>query len=458
MPRDSEPTYSNLRAAQTAGSASSSTATSASFSSTSSATSAVDPKPQPLDVRELVSLGLVESAAAMSHTVDRVRFPDSTTVWYRKEIETPVKARREWLAQEFLRLIIPNQTETRLGYKPESNVYFILSKEVPGFRPLPLHEPSKFTDGTYTGLGHAITGAYFIHEADLKNGNIGLNKDNVVFKIDGDWSFASMRSGGQFPKISGAIAAAQINRLPFPMTYKAYNWLDIFIEGSLASESEIVSSDITSNAQFQQEKFETLFKLLLIPDNYFSKFVDAFMPAGAKEYSDFLIERRTTLLKHALRIDGFAKYINDNKAKLAEMAESFQKQMKNFVVQGNYHVLKDSEHTRFTNHAKVQFHQVLATFNLPPSYSEVEIAAAGGGESAVAPTADDLKDRLADSYSEPSNHSAEVTSGSVPIINSSIHGFFASKIISSRQDFAEKEESKESKEPSDTEAPSGPYR
>ncbi len=320
----------------------------------------------PIDIKDFVSAGLVVSAVKMSHTVDKGTIPDSSAVWYRKELESPAKARREWLAQEFLRLIIPNQVETRLAYNPVSNVYYILSKEVPGFKPLPENEQAKFNDGTYKGLGCIIVGAYFVHEADLKNGNIGLGNDKVVYKIDGDWSFASMRSNAQFPKHTGGINAAQINRLPFPMTYKAHNWLDLYIEGSLASASDIVASDIGNSAQFQQEKLETLFKLLLVPDAYFKQFVDTFIPAGAAEYSDFLIERRTTLLKQAPRIQGFTEYLEANKDKLREMAYAFQEQMKSFVVQGQYSVLSPAEHQGFGNYSEVQFNRVLDTLNISP--------------------------------------------------------------------------------------------
>ncbi len=323
----------------------------------------------PIDIRDFESTGLVASDIRMSHTVDKGSIPGSSDVWYRKEISSPAKARSEWLAQEFLRLIIPNQVETRLAYDPVSSVYYILSKEVPRFKPLPQNEKEKFTNGTYKGLGYIIVGAYFVHEADLKNGNIGLGDDNVVYKIDGDWSFASMRSNEQFPKHTGGINAAQINRLPFPYTYKAHNWLDLYIEGSLASASDIVASDIGNSAQFQQEKFETLFKLLLIPDAYFKQFVDTFIPAGAADYSDFLIERRKTLLKQASRIQGFTEYLEENKDKLEEMVHTFQEQMKSFVVQGQYTVLNPSEHQEFNNHVNAELDHVLGTLSISPSTS-----------------------------------------------------------------------------------------
>ncbi|RUR06457.1 hypothetical protein [Legionella sp. km772] len=324
---------------------------------------------------EFESSGVVQSESSVSHTIDKGRLKGSSEIWYRKEFSDPATARREWLAQEFLRLIIPNQTETRLAFDPRRNVYYILSKEVSGFKPLPTGQHEKFSNGTYKGLGSIIIGAYFVHEADLKNGNIGLDDHGTVHKIDGDWSFASMRSNSQFPKHTGAIAALQINRLPFPMTYKAHNWLDIFIEGSLASASDIVASDIASSRQFQQEKFETLFKLLLIPDEYLVSFVDSFMPAGAKEYSDFLIERRHTLLKQVPKLQGFAQYLKDHREDVEELACEFTEELEEFVVQGKYSVLLNSKKHDFGDKVKTQFHEVLNKLNIQPepeSHAEPE--------------------------------------------------------------------------------------
>lgn len=341
---------------------------------THASASSVSSSFQPINDKDLVSVGLVSSSVSMSHTVDKVTIPGNTAVWYRKEISSPAKARREWLAQEFLRLVIPNQTETRLAHNSNTNVYYILSREVPGFKPLPKNECEKFNNGTYKGLGRVITGAYFVHEADLKNGNIGLGEDNVVYKIDGDWSFASMRSEGQFPQVSGAIAAVQINRLPFPLTYKAYNWLDLFIEGSLASESDIVSSDIANSNHFQQEKFDTLFKLLLIPDSYFRKFVDAFIPAGAKEYSDFFIARRNTLLKQAQRIHGFGEYLAVNQNQLVDWADAFQSDMSKFKMHGQYAVIPEEGKMNLSEQCKAQLQGLVAHFHLSPATSAASSA------------------------------------------------------------------------------------
>ena len=327
--------------------------------------SSEDNKPiKTINIDDFDASSAVSSSVSMSHKVDKGSLSGSSDLWYRKEFSNPAAARREWLAQEFLRLICPNQTETRLAYNPVTNVYYVLSKEVPRFKPLPTNEKENFSNGTYKGLGHLIMGAYFVHEADLKNGNIGLGDDNIVYKIDGDWSFASMRSDTQFPKVSGAIAALQINRLPFPLTYKAHNWLDIFIEGTLATESEIVASDIGHSPQFQQEMFETLFKIALIPDKYFQEFVDAFIPAGAKAYSDFLIDRHRTVLKQAARIDGFAEYLTENKSQLAEMANAFQEQMLDFVVQGESPIIENSKKANMSNHITGQFMALLGIFDL----------------------------------------------------------------------------------------------
>lgn len=352
----------------------------------------------PIDISGFKSLGPIISIAELSHTVDKGHIPDSNDVWYRKEIDSPAKARSEWLAQEFLRLIIPNQVETRLAYNSATNVYYILSKEVPQFKPLPSGEKEQFANGTYKGLGHIVMGGYFVHEADLKNGNIGLGPDDTVYKIDGDWAFASMRDNEQFPKHSANISSYQIKKLPFPVVYRSYNWLDIVVEGVQYSESSIVTKDIASTPQFKAEKFETILKLLLIPKSYFTHFVDAFIPAGAAEYSEFLITRQHDLLVEAKKIPEFLEYLKEHQSQLHEMSNEFKLQMQYFAVNSTPCLCNDKEQKKFLNDAAEQFNKVWAALEIYPAARIKSLA-----DSAETPSEDNSHELSASSSSYPAS-------------------------------------------------------
>src|SRR5580704_14181264 len=131
------------------------------------------------------------------HTITKGKLPDSSEIiWYIKEMFSLPEAQIELLAQEFLRLIIPNQPKTRIAVRPAFNIntYYILSEEVTGYRFLPENEQNKFMDGTYRGLGQICLLAAFLHQIDLKNSNICLNDKKQVIGIDGDWAFACIHT------------------------------------------------------------------------------------------------------------------------------------------------------------------------------------------------------------------------------------------------------------------------
>src|SRR3990167_11207778 len=77
-----------------------------------------------------------------SHTVVRGKLAGSDKTWILKEmVDTqnnnepqPTDARLELISQEFFRLIISGQPETRLI---NTNPPYILSQEVPGYKPIP---------------------------------------------------------------------------------------------------------------------------------------------------------------------------------------------------------------------------------------------------------------------------------------------------------------------------------
>jgi hypothetical protein len=253
----------------------------------------------------------VTSNALFSHKVSRGTLKGSGKTWIKKEMPDPAVARIEVLAQEFFRLIIPHQGETRLLQDKNTGVHYILSEEVQGYRDLPLGEAHNFANGRYTGLGQALVGAMFLQEIDLKNGNIGLDAQGRVAKIDGDWCFAQGRYGDDS---SYNITPEAIAQLPYPKDFYAFNWLDLISQDTARSTSNIVAPSLSSSPQFRAEVNQALLMITLLPDNFIEHFVDAYMPAGGERYVDLIKSRRGQLLASALQNTSFVDYLHSEAA------------------------------------------------------------------------------------------------------------------------------------------------
>lgn len=280
---------------------------------------------------------------SFTHRIGKGRFPGDKRVFYKKEMTSPSVAYSEVLAQEFFRLIIPSQPETRIA-RSKANTYFILSDAIDGYKPLPIGS-SLFTLGAYKGLGlgQIMMAAVFLQEIDLKNGNICLNEDKQVLKIDGDWCFGGMRDP-RFNDYNKDITPELISSLPFPATYDAYNWLDISIRRFAKAESKIVGQDLSLSPYFRNEINEAMLKLLVLPDDYLRKFVDAFIPASPRAdiFINYFKDRREELKRAALQDNSFKEYLKSPLAK--EYLSLHLLQMKSFVANGNYPIIDVSEY------------------------------------------------------------------------------------------------------------------
>lgn len=167
------------------------------------------------------------------HPISKIIFDgEGDRTWYCKPIfsydsDKPGKpktsdmkgAEREVLAQEFRRLIMPAQPETRIFMRPlnqytleplryssggsglrqasqrrpPDSTFFphILSAESADFKSLPRNEQERFSrtgDGEIRGLGQVLVSAMMLGDTDVKiSGNIGINDQNQVINIDGGW-------------------------------------------------------------------------------------------------------------------------------------------------------------------------------------------------------------------------------------------------------------------------------
>ena len=242
----------------------------------------------------------VISDTPASHEVIRGRLKGSSKIWivkkmvdldfgYSKEEIEP--AHVEILSQEFFRLIIPQQIETRLLWDRDTEIYYICSEEIAGFRQLPDNEPANFINGTYPGLGRIVLIAAFLQEADLKNGNIGLNQLGEVTKIDGDSCFLQIQNPS-YPKEFFGLSAETINRLPYPKDFFVFNWLDMVRGGTHYPESTLINDDLADSIAFRAEINEAMLKICSLPDALIHQFVHAYSPNHPEQFIAFIKERR----------------------------------------------------------------------------------------------------------------------------------------------------------------------
>ena len=264
---------------------------------------------------------VVRLSALAHHSVFRANLYGKS--WIVKPVENSpyslLEVERELLCQNFFRLIIPHQPDTRLClrktyFKPE---YYILSEEVQGFRPLPAQERASPVYGDYSGLGQALVVALLLQDRDVKNGNIGINQLRQVIKIDGDCSFS-----GLTPEKKGSlyrVTADVIESLPDLVfrEYWAFNWLDYVQENQYYGHSKLVHPHLSNDPCFRREVNQAILRVVLLTSLVLQKFVDAYVTDGTRqrEFLYFLIGRRDELLQAALQSESFCHYVGSQEAK-----------------------------------------------------------------------------------------------------------------------------------------------
>lgn len=304
------------------------------------------------------------------HKVQKGRLLGDSRIFYKKEMENLSLACLEGLAQEFFRLIVPDQPETKIAWNPQLNIYYILSEEVLGYKNLPTDSAQNFTQGNYFGLGQVLLLSVFLQEIDLKNGNICLNQNNQVIKIDGDWCFAAIRHA-KFKEYKKNITPNLLLTLPFPFGYSAFHWLDIYNKGVASLNSAIVDDDLANKPHFRQEINEAILKILVLTDDYISRFVDAYVSVGIKAdvFISYLKNRRQELKLTALQDQSFKAYLVSPLAK--ELLKKHLVHMKNFLANGHYSIIEKKDHFSFENEATSIYEHLCAS--LTPSSHQLVI-------------------------------------------------------------------------------------
>lgn len=257
-----------------------------------------------------------------------------------KDLELLADAEVELLAQEFFRLAIPHQPETRLLLRSTNDgrqIPYICSAMVDNYRPLPSGESDHFIDGKYTGTGQVLVTAAFVEEADLKNVNIGLDNSNRVIKIDGDYCFSSVSK----PNVDYQLTAPMIASLPYPNKYPAYNWLDYIEQGVKKPVSTIVGPNLSRNTAFRNEVNQALLKICVMPDNFIERFVYAYKSIDPEKYIQLIKKNRDQLRINALQDPDFENYLQTSAAE--KDAHELISHMQTFVANGDINIVVDSE-------------------------------------------------------------------------------------------------------------------
>jgi hypothetical protein len=290
------------------------------------------------DIKESAVLTKAEASGKFSHATNTVhKVPKAgeassakhANIWYAKYVKNKSVALYEAMAQEFFRLIIPYQPKTRLSKNKYSDIY-ILSKGVPDSDSLeklfmndPANVKNKLSAGKYTGLGRIMMLCLFLQETDAKLGNMLIDKQNRIVKIDGDWCFSGQINPSKF-KEKYSINSIDIRNLPFLEAFKPYNWLDIFCAGKFNSKAyrtnghtALVSHDFNNNPEFRREVNETLLKLLILPHSIIEKFISHFTSNTdiADHMHTLLTSRLEAMRAEALEEKSFQQYIVSDKAK-----------------------------------------------------------------------------------------------------------------------------------------------
>ena len=284
----------------------------------------------------------IVSSVAKTHDVIRGKLAGSPKTWILKKMVTedgksePKTANKELIAQEFFRLIISGQPETRLirGDPP-----YILSEEIRGYKPFSALPPGKKP----TGLGQIVVVSMFLQEVDLKNGNVCIDENNRVRKIDGDCCFSSLYNQHKDKPFNITREAIETLPWPSPRVFYTFNWLDCVSAGTMQAESSLVSRKISQppnpDMDFLNEVNQALLSICLIPDEYLEAFVDAYdlKEDERAELVNFLQERRKELELNALSMPRFQAYLKTEA--LQKDKEDLLTRMQEMVAQGTTHVV-----------------------------------------------------------------------------------------------------------------------
>lgn len=323
-----------------------------------------------------------EKGHAATHLFSEGTFSELPGKWIVKIADDHMIARHEVLAQELFRLFIPHQQQTRIAQ--DETTYFVCSEKIESYRDLP-YDGSRFERGDITGLGQAMLVAVFLEEMDLKNGNIGIDGQNRVVKIDGDQSLASLLNYN----LKFNLTSETIAKLPAKSTFSASNWLSF------------LPKTLSINEQYRSEINQAMLRVLALSDDYIDKFVEFYIPEdneiSRKSYAELIKTRRDNLKIAALENSSFRQYIFTPAAQ--KDFNEFLHHIKSFSIGGESVVPEYSSQTELNDNTSLKDLQAAATLPILNTLNEqLELINSGTIQPVIdlAPLADEVNTILAD--------------------------------------------------------------
>lgn len=245
-----------------------------------------------------------------SHKVYVLKKIKNQSNWYLKHLgENLTEAFIETIAQEFFRLILPYHPKTRIAIGEDAKSCYVLSKEICNFNAnfFLVPENNKYIiNGQVTGLAAAQILALFLNEIDFKPCNVGVAGKKVI-KIDGGLCFARLNSNLN-TLLEGKnmdITRADIEALPALIHYEASNWLNLIKwnpEGEKAQKKSPTAAYRTINQMpnFKQELYQTILRVILLPDELIHFFAQSYAPDGIPRNCTNRISNMLTVLANTL--------------------------------------------------------------------------------------------------------------------------------------------------------------
>jgi hypothetical protein len=311
-----------------------------------------------------------------SHPVVKGVLRFSNKQWVCKTVESESRARYEVLSQEFYRLILNHQPETRIAKTSDGQTYYVLSEEISGFNPLPFDEQANFVNGVYTGLGEVLLVAVFLHEIDLNLNNIGLNHQNQVLKIDGGWSMASVILPEEYFDKPFDITASLIQDLPFVRDYSVHNWLDkIELCDELDADSRIVDTHVSQAAHFRAEINQTILSILILPESYIRSFAQLYLLGKPVEHLVDVFRLRQKELRRAAYADpSFSQYLHTIDAK--NWVSCYTNHLKTFTAHQWHPVIQANAHEEFIQAVERQLAELISQADDSRAYQTLNLGSA----------------------------------------------------------------------------------
>lgn len=288
-------------------------------------------------------------------SIDKVRkkrprgnlHPKYDSLWYMKREPKCKRPVCEVIGQELFRLLLPHQPKTRLMlrrdiYGQRDQIY-ILSKEIPAYKPFSDIDSAELLtnilNGQYIGFGEVLVAALFVQENDLHSGNIGVDENGRVVKIDGGHIFCSSKQ----------ITAEDIAALPMLSGTYPVNWIGIsswkrrLKRSDIDLQAVLASKAINELPAFRREVNQMLLKICLLPDELIKRMVFSYgaEEAEVKNITNLLLANKQVMLIAALANPDFIRYVVSAEAQ--EDLKNYFSYLEQFKTTGKHYLLRDDE-------------------------------------------------------------------------------------------------------------------